>query len=49
MTITINGTKLTNAVKKTGGLLKAIARVTIRSAKGVVKAVKDEVRSNPSS
>ena len=49
MTITINGTKLTNAVKKTGRLFKAVARVTVRSAKGVVKAVKDEVRSNPSS
>jgi len=49
MTITINTSKLSNVAKKTGGLLKAIARVTVRSAKGVVKAVKDEVKSNPNS
>ena len=49
MTITIDTTKLSNTAKKTGRLFKAIGRVTIRSAKGVVKAVKDEVKSNPSS
>ena len=49
MTIHIDTTKSSKTLKKTGGLLKAIARVTIRSAKGVVIAVKDEVRSNPRS
>ena len=49
MTITINTTKLSNTAKMTGRLLKAVGRVTVRSAKGVVKAVKDEVKSNPSS
>mgnify|MGYP003146617715 CR=1 FL=1 len=49
MTITINTTKLSNTAKMTGRLLKAVGRVTVRSAKGVVKAVKDEVRLNPSS
>jgi len=45
MTITINTSKLSNVAKKTGGLLKAIGRVTVRSDKGVVQAVKDEVKS----
>ena len=49
MTITINTTKLSNTAKMTGRLFKAIGRVTVRSAKGVVNAVKDEVKSNPSS